>query len=523
MSQVIAPTSRCRLGLATGDITPPVGIYHRMWGASTRDRSTGIHRPLMATAMVIEAASEEASPATRLVFLTVDHVLLWTREMQDLLQTLSRRCGLPQERLVVLFSHTHAAGLMGRERAGLPGGEMIGPYLDTLADTLSELIREAGRNLTPAEITYATGCCTLAANRDYLDPASGQYVCGYNPAGPTDYTVLVGRICDSQQRYLATLVNYACHPTTLAWDNSLISPDFPGAMRETVQQHTGAPCLFVQGASGDLGPRDGFTGDVNVADRNGRQLAFAVLEALESMPPPGTAFCYTGPVVSGATIGTWKSQPLDAAAQHGQARFRHRRWHVELPFRDDLPTPEQTETEREHWTRQDVAARERGDLERARECRAYVERMTRRMVRLKTLPPGATYPLPLTLTELGDALWLTVEGEHYHALQRMLRDRFPGVAILVATLANGSNVFYLPTADSYGKGIYQEQVAVLAAGSLERLIAEVGDVMHSWLADDVANQVVDEAATQAAADATTAADAANGSLDGSAEGQSAGE
>ena len=81
---------------------------------------------------------------------------------------------------------------------------------------------------------------------------------------------------------LGTLVNYACHPTTLAWENTLISPDYVGAMREVVEQHTGAPCLFLQGASGDLGPREGFVGDTAVADRNGRQLGFAALVGARS-------------------------------------------------------------------------------------------------------------------------------------------------------------------------------------------------------------------------------------------------
>ena len=44
--------------------------------------------------------------------------------------------------------------------------------------------------------------------------------------------------------------------------------------------------MFLQGASGDTGPRDGFVGDTEVADRNGRQLGYAALSALESIPTP---------------------------------------------------------------------------------------------------------------------------------------------------------------------------------------------------------------------------------------------
>jgi hypothetical protein len=45
--------SRCVAGVARGDITPPVGIYHRMWGTATHDRSTGVHQPLTATVLVL--------------------------------------------------------------------------------------------------------------------------------------------------------------------------------------------------------------------------------------------------------------------------------------------------------------------------------------------------------------------------------------------------------------------------------------------------------------------------------------
>src|SRR5439155_5648567 len=175
-----------------------------------------------------------------------------------------------------------------------------------------ELVEECVATRDPAGIVYGQVGCSLAAERDFFD--EGQFVCGFNPGMPADDTVLVARVTDESGQLMATVVNYACHPTTLAWDNTLISPDYVGALREVVEQATGAPCLFLQGASGDLGPREGFVGDTAVADRNGRQLGHAVLSALESLPPPGTRFVYTGPVVSGATLGTWVHEPLSPEA-----------------------------------------------------------------------------------------------------------------------------------------------------------------------------------------------------------------
>src|SRR6185295_2258192 len=157
--------------------------------------------------------------------------------------------------------------------------------------------RECVARVAPVGIVYGQGCCSLAAHRDFFDEGRKQFVCGFNPGTPADDAVIVARVTDDNGKVLATVVNYACHPTTLAWDNTLISPDYVGAMREVVEQATDAPCLFLQGASGELGPRDGYVGDTAVADRNGRQLAHAALSALESLPPPQTTNQYAGPVI----------------------------------------------------------------------------------------------------------------------------------------------------------------------------------------------------------------------------------
>src|SRR5439155_12619466 len=109
-----------------------------------------------------------------------------------------------------------------------------------------------------------------------------------------------------------TLVNYACHPTTLAWDNRLLSPDFVGAMREVVEPYfSGAPCLFLQGASGDLAPREQYLGDPEVADAHGRQLGYATLAVLEGMFPPLVQLEYAGPVESGASLASWRRVPQE--------------------------------------------------------------------------------------------------------------------------------------------------------------------------------------------------------------------
>lgn len=481
MLYVETPQGTCRFGLARDDVTPPVGIYHRTWGAATQDGATGVHRPLTVTALAFATHGNDPAREDEQVVVALDLCLLGAREMEGLLSAVCRANGLSAEQVVVAFSHTHAAGLIGLDRVSSPGGDLIPPYLEALSARVAELVAAARRSLRPATIVYGTGRCTLAANRDFWDEGSRQFVCGFNPTGHADDTVTVARVSKALGATLATVVNYACHPTTLAWQNALISPDYPGAMREVVEQATGAPCVFLQGASGDLGPREGFVGDPAVADRNGRQLGYAALAAIEALPPAGTRFAYAGPVVSGATLGTWEHVPLPAPGLARLACWRRRHWTVDLPYRSDRPTLEQTHAERARLLGDEEAAIRAGDAGKARDLHALVERMTRWLARLPALPDGPTFPLPVTLWQIGEGFWVAVEGEHYQSLQSSLRARFSDVPVVVITLANGSRPTYLPTADTYGMGIYQETIAVLAPGCLEQLTDAIGAQIQEWL------------------------------------------
>jgi hypothetical protein len=454
-----------------------------MWGAATHDRATGIHHPLSADAVIFQPLEQSAATGAddrEQILIAVDHCLLWNREMQALLAAVSQHAQVKREKLLVVFSHSHSAGLMDLDRQHLPGGELIGPYLDTLAQKLAATVSAARAALKPATIVYGQGRCLLAANRDFRDPNSGAYVCGYNPDGIADDTVLVARATDDAGATLATFVNYACHPTTLAWENQLISPDYPGAMRELVEQATHAPCIFLQGASGDLGPREGFSGDTGLADRNGRQLGYAALSAMEALPPAGTRYEYAGPVVSGATLGVWKHQALSADQAVAKSNWRSVQWTVNLPYRSELPTSDAVLAARARFEAARKKAEQTSDPALARDAHAMIERMNRQLTRLAALPTGPDIPLPVWLWEIGDALWVAVEAEHYQTLQRTMRERFPGTPIVVMTLANGSRPSYLPTAEAYDTGVYPETIAVLARGSIEKLIDAIGEKISEW-------------------------------------------
>jgi len=468
-----SPQSRCRFALAHSDITPPPGIYHRMWGAAKHERATGVHRPLRATVAIFAPLAG----AGRQIILALDHCVMGASEHGKLVSVIAAISGVAAEETLVVFSHTHGAGLMGLERADLPGGELIPPYLDHLGETAGALVKEALLALVPAMIVYGTGKCALASHRDSWDGT--QYVCGHNPGVAADDTLVVARVSNESRALLATVVNYACHPTTLAWENTLISPDYIGAMRELVERETGAPCLFLQGASAELGPREGFVGDPAVADRNGRELAYAALSTLTSLPKSGTKFAYAGPVVSGATLGAWKHVPLSSEELAAKARWSRERWHEPLPYRPGQPTIAEIEKSLASLHAEESTARAARDETRAAECRALAERKSRLLHRLSELPQGDHYPLQVALWQIGDAVWIGVQGESYSLLQTELRRRFPGKTLIVASVAADWGASYLPPRELYNTGIYQESIAVVAAGSLEQLIDSIASRLIS--------------------------------------------
>jgi hypothetical protein len=450
------PSFRGRIGIARTDITPPVGIYGRNWGASKHDVADSIHGSLTLTAV---ALSPLAGGQTQ-IFVDAD-LGWWTTPLTfnnfyaRLLETLS----LQSANLIFALSHTHAGPpLMDRDDS-LPGNDLLQQWQETLFDSTVEAVRSAQQSQTESILDWHAGRCGLATNRDLPDPDDGRerIICGYNPAGDPDDTLLVGRISDPSGQLRATFTNYACHPTTLAWDNSAVSPDYVGAMRETIQQNTSAPSLFMLGACGDLAPRYQYVSDLEVADRHGRQLAFAALSTLSDMEPAGTQLAFSETVESGAALAVWKHQPCELSQD-----LRAVQTAVDLPLKD-WPSADQLEEERANCT-----------------DRAIQERLRRKRNIRRGVGDGSTFSLPIYVWKIGDAVLVGSCCEPYSALQENLRARFPNETIICMNLINGS-LGYLPPAELYDTEVYPVWQTPFDRGSLELITETMAQAIHDVL------------------------------------------
>ncbi|MEX1231028.1 MAG: hypothetical protein WEB58_12360 [Planctomycetaceae bacterium] len=469
----------CRLGAARCDITPPVGIYHRMWGAAVVDRATGVHRPLTASVLAIEPldATNCETSAERFALIALDHCLFRPPEMDELLDATSKLTGLDRERIIFAFSHTHSAGLLVRDRKDFPGGDLIGPYLDALPEKIATCYRQADETIEPVDITAGSAPCDMGHHRDYWDDELQAYVCGFNPEKKFELDVQVMRVTRQNGEPVCTLMSYPCHPTTLAWQNSLISTDYVGAAREVVERETGVPCVFLLGPCGDIGPRVGYVGETEIADRNGRQVGHAALSALLALPPPNTEFVYTGAVISGATIGTWGFAEVSPARREALKTFEFRPIDVELPLRHDMPTLSQAEADSKKLLAAEPADR---DSIAFRDWRAQVERQRRLIERVRPLGETGKLAVPLWACRIGDVGLIAINGEPYYEIYEELKRRHPGQALWLTVVANGAIACYLPHVEDYGKSLYQVDIAVLERGSLEQLTDDISSIVAEW-------------------------------------------
>lgn len=435
-------------GVTRRDITPPVGIRAKNWGAARTDLSTGAHRPLTLTALALRSGTG----SDPVVLISID-LCVWRRTQDEWLirGSVLEALGLDETRVLVHLTHTHAGPSACSSEVSEPGGQFIPAYLNQLRDAAVDAAREAVSGCAPAVINVVTGRSAVATCRDL--PLGERYVVGYNPTATADDTVLIGRVRTADDRPLATIVNYACHPTTLAWDNTLVSPDYVGALREIVEDGTdGAPCLFLQGASGELAPREQYSGKLALADRHGYAIGHAVLGALATLPDGSHGLAPDDVVESGAPVLPWLPRAVE-----WPTTIRTDKTELRI---EPKPAPTFEELER-RWAHIDPFAR--------------AERISRATDQRSNFAAATPIAHPVWTWQVGELIIVGHPGEAYSPFQRELRHELPDAGVFALNLTNGFSVGYLPPGDLYKLDVYQVWQAALGAGALEQLIAHAVD------------------------------------------------
>jgi hypothetical protein len=111
----------------------------------------------------------------------------------------------------------------------------------TVVDRICAAIEQAAGALQPATLKLGHAVVdTISQNRR-------------DPDWPID-PVLRVLLLDGEDAPIATVLNFACHATVLSGENLMLSAEFPGTACHLLQEQTGAPALYLQGACANVNP-----------------------------------------------------------------------------------------------------------------------------------------------------------------------------------------------------------------------------------------------------------------------------
>ncbi len=457
--------SQLRIGTGRADITPPPGTPQGIWGAQLHERGIGADMPLYATALAITCGEESA------LIVDVDAIgfnSAWSERILDAVAGLTK---IPRDHIRVSGSHTHSGPKTLRLEVVSEGLDMGVEYLESLPLRIAGAAWQALQNQKPARIAAGTGSCAINVNRRLKLP-DGQNVVGRNWDGPVDRTVRVVRFDDLDEQPLAVIVHYACHPTIMAWDNQWFTPDYPGVVRQVVEREVGGTCLFLQGATGSVGPIRGFTGDRRVYRRLGTMLgleASKVALSLETLPRKET---FVGLMESGATIALYEDRPEEPQPPVFWLRNRV----IQLPTNKFPPVEE---LDRDADSLRDELNRVRGAGNPA-ELRVATARATRAVMRASRarLVEGKTHlSLQLQAIRIGSIVFLSMPDEPFAEIGMEICASSPFEHTLFSGYSNGISG-YLPIRSAFAEGGYEVSVSLYSPDAAEVLVREALSLLN---------------------------------------------
>ena len=274
-SQPARAQSHWKAGVATIDITPQEPIWMAGYGNRTKP-SEGVLQKLYVKALVLE---DETGAKTVLV---TSDLLGFIKEVSDpIAERVSRKYGVPRERLALNASHTHSGPVIGHMlRPAYPltpdQEPVIVKYTARLVDQVVEVIGSAVANLAPAEVSFSQGFAGFAVNRR-------RQVMSRALPGPVDHDVPVLSVRSPEGALRAVVFGYACHNTVLS--DYVFNGDWAGFAQEAIEKaHPGTTAMFVQDCGADANPLPRRT--VDLAIKYGQIMAAAVEEVLHGKMRP---------------------------------------------------------------------------------------------------------------------------------------------------------------------------------------------------------------------------------------------
>ena len=253
------------VGAAEAVINPPTGTY--LAGYDQNRKSTGVHDDLFIKAVVV------ANRQNAVALVTIDCIGLPYPVVQQIRDAVELK--LPPNvfnagHIIVSSTHTHS----GPDVIGIWGPDMLhtgtdSNYMKSLTNTAAAAIVKAWKRKRAVVARYA-------------DTVFGKgWVKNVSDSLEIDRSVAVVQFSTTGGKNIATLTNFACHPTFLGRENTWVSADFPSGFYKQMNAKLGGINLYMQGAIGGWVQPEKVARTFEEAEQKGKALATVVSNALK--------------------------------------------------------------------------------------------------------------------------------------------------------------------------------------------------------------------------------------------------
>lgn len=454
-----------RAGIGRADITPAPGTPQGGWGAQTHQRGAGADLPLLAKCLALTDGKMSAA------IVDVDLIHLSPETEQKIANTASEIVGIPADHIRISCTHTHSGPNTFRLPVITQGLDMVLSYMESLPHRVAGAIWQAFQSLQPVRVTAGMGSCDINVNRRFQGP-DGRWVVGRNPNGPVDRSVRVVRFDDLDERPLATILHYACHPTIMAWDNQLITPDFPGVAKRVVEDNVGGTCLFLQGATGNIGPRLGFTGDLSVYRRLGTILGLEASRIALNIETVARKTTFVGYQESGAPIALYREETMEQPPLVLSVRVKN----ILLPVRK-MDSPELLAKEAERLRAVMNEKRLSGTEQEIRDATAAATQAGMKAERAKLVEGRSHLDRRLCVIRLGQIALISTQGEPFTETNARIVAQSPFPYTLFSGYSHGG-VGYIPVREAFDQGGYEVETAMFSPDAADILADEAIALLH---------------------------------------------
>lgn len=253
-----------KAGIAKRDITPHETMY--LDGQISRTKpAQGVLDLLYTTVLALEIKTEP------LLLINYDLIDLPRCFSDEIIEAVSQKTGINKNNIIPGFSHTHSGPsfLMDEVWSFEYCPETTRSYRNGIVKKTVQAAIEALENLENVRLYIAkTTVDGVYGNRNDIHKQCDK-----------DVTHLVFR--GQNERTVAAILHFACHPTVLGPSNYFYSADIAGYARNLAEKKWNCDVLFMQGAAGDMGNRQYRKGEDSVElARVGEQLANQIFTEL---------------------------------------------------------------------------------------------------------------------------------------------------------------------------------------------------------------------------------------------------